>query len=190
MSAMTSLFTSLTIVYSTVYSDADLRKHQSSASLAFVWGIHRGPVNSPNKWPLTQKMFPFDDAIIDHYLCIGETLKHISVHWREHENQLGANWFVCWMPIANRGFHGITGISTTHCCVECANTRPWSISQKRNSTSRMVSLTQHSSQPILGKNDSPRCCLHLAPAYRLFLFWWDILHFRTLVERNLLSTRL
>ena len=33
--------TSLTVVYSTVYWDADLRKHQSSASLAFVWGIHR-----------------------------------------------------------------------------------------------------------------------------------------------------
>ena len=34
--------TSLTIAYSTVYSDADQRKHHSSASLAFVWGIHRG----------------------------------------------------------------------------------------------------------------------------------------------------
>ena len=33
--------TSLTVVYSTVYSDADQRKQQSSASLAFVWGIHR-----------------------------------------------------------------------------------------------------------------------------------------------------
>ena len=45
MSAMASQITSLTIVYSTVYSDGDQRKHQSSASLAFVWGIHRGPVN-------------------------------------------------------------------------------------------------------------------------------------------------
>ena len=56
--------TSLTIVYSTVYSDADQRKHQSSASLAFVWGIHRRPVNSPHKWPVTRKMFPFDDIIM------------------------------------------------------------------------------------------------------------------------------
>ena len=40
------------------------RKHQSSASLAFVRGIHRGPVNSPHKWPVTQKMFPFDDVIM------------------------------------------------------------------------------------------------------------------------------
>ena len=41
MTTMASQITSLTIVYSTVYSDADQRKHQSSASLAFVWGIHR-----------------------------------------------------------------------------------------------------------------------------------------------------
>ena len=40
MTTMTSQITSLTIVYSTVYSDADQRKQQSSASLAFVWGIH------------------------------------------------------------------------------------------------------------------------------------------------------
>ena len=61
---MTSQITSLMTVYSTVYSSADQRKHQSSASLAFVWGIHRSSVNSPHKGPVTQKMFPFDDVII------------------------------------------------------------------------------------------------------------------------------
>ena len=45
-------------------SDADQRKHQSSASLAFVREIHRGPVNFPHKWPVTRKMFPFDDVIM------------------------------------------------------------------------------------------------------------------------------
>ena len=65
MTTMTSQITSLTIVYSTVYSDADQREHQSSASLAFVWGIHRGPVNSPHKWPVTRKMFPFDNVIME-----------------------------------------------------------------------------------------------------------------------------
>ena len=59
-----SQITSLTIVCSIVYSDTDQRKHQSSASLAFVWGIHRGPVNSPHKWPVMRKMFPFDDIIM------------------------------------------------------------------------------------------------------------------------------
>ena len=43
---------------------ADQRKHQSSASLAFVRGIHRWPVNSPHKWPVTRKMFPFYDVIM------------------------------------------------------------------------------------------------------------------------------
>ena len=64
MEAIASQITSLTSVYSIVYSDADQRKHQSFASLAFVWGIHRGPVNSPHKWPVTRKMFPFDDVIM------------------------------------------------------------------------------------------------------------------------------
>ena len=64
MGAIASQITSLTIVHSTVYSDTDQRKHQSSASLAFVRGIHRGPVNSPHKWPVTRKMFPFDDVIM------------------------------------------------------------------------------------------------------------------------------
>ena len=62
--AMASQITRLTIVYSAVYSGADQRKHQSSSSLAFVWGIHRWPVNSPHKWPVTRKMFPFDDVIM------------------------------------------------------------------------------------------------------------------------------
>ena len=63
MGAIASQITSLTIVYSIVYSEAD-NKHQSFASLAFVLRIHRGPVNSPHKWPVTRKMFPFDDVIM------------------------------------------------------------------------------------------------------------------------------
>ena len=65
MGTIASQITSLTIVYSTVYSDADQRKYQSSASLAFVRGIHRRPVNSPHKWPVTRQMFPFDDVIVN-----------------------------------------------------------------------------------------------------------------------------
>ena len=56
--------TNLTIVNSTVYSGADQRKYQSSASLAFVRGNHRRPVNSTHKGPVTRKMFPFDDVIM------------------------------------------------------------------------------------------------------------------------------
>ena len=67
MSAIVSQITSLTIVYSTVYTGADERKRQSSASLAFVWGIQRWTVNSSHKWPATRKMFPFDDVIMTCY---------------------------------------------------------------------------------------------------------------------------
>ena len=64
LSAMASQIPSFTIVYSTVYSGADHRKHQSSASLAFVRRIHRSPVNSAHKGPVTRKMFPFEDVIM------------------------------------------------------------------------------------------------------------------------------
>ena len=61
MGATTSQITSLTIVYSTVYSGADQRKHESSASLAFVRGIHRSPVNSLHN------------------------AENVSIWWRRHE---------------------------------------------------------------------------------------------------------
>ena len=61
---MASQITSLTTVYSTFYSGADQRKHQSSASLAFLRWIHRWSVNSPHKGQVTRKMFPFDDVIM------------------------------------------------------------------------------------------------------------------------------
>ena len=77
MGAMASQITSLTIVYSTVYSGADQRKHQSSTPLAFVRGIHRGPVNSPHKWPITRKMFPFDDVIM---FKLWQTLLGVWLH--------------------------------------------------------------------------------------------------------------
>ena len=84
--AMASQITSLTIVYSTVYSDAGQRKHQSSASLAFVREIHRGPVNSPHKWPVTWKMLPFDDVIM--YLAVVASI---------HLHRLSSTW----LPLVN-----------------------------------------------------------------------------------------
>ena len=67
MSAMTSQITSVSTVYTTIFSGTDQRNHQNSASLAFVRGIHRWPVNSPHKEPVTRKMFPFDDIIMSIY---------------------------------------------------------------------------------------------------------------------------
>ena len=59
MGAMASQITSPAIVYSTVYSDADQRKHQNSVSLAFVRGIHRRPVNFPHNGQKRGKFFHF-----------------------------------------------------------------------------------------------------------------------------------
>ena len=64
MGAMASQTTSLTIVYSTVYSDADQRKYQSSAWLACARGFHRVLVNSPHKRTATGK---------------------VSISWRHHD---------------------------------------------------------------------------------------------------------
>ena len=82
MGAIASQITSLTMAYSTDYPDADQRKHQSSTSLAFVWGIHRGAVNSPPKWPVTRKMYPFDDVIMN-FVCITVSIlawTHAGLH--------------------------------------------------------------------------------------------------------------
>ena len=46
-------------------SGADQRIHQTSASLTCVRGIHRWLVNSRHKGPVTRKMFPFDDVIMN-----------------------------------------------------------------------------------------------------------------------------
>ena len=88
----------LTIVYSSVYSGAGHRKHQSPASLAFVQGIHRWPVNSPHKRPVTRKSFPFDDVImvpisVDHLMTNRELWNPLSkavpgkFHWSGEHNK-------------------------------------------------------------------------------------------------------
>ena len=64
MSAMASQITGVSTIYATVCLGVDQRKHQSSASLAFVGGIHRSLVNSLHKGPVTRKMFAFDDVIV------------------------------------------------------------------------------------------------------------------------------
>ena len=82
MCAIASQITSLMSVYSTVYSGADQRKHQRSASLAFVRGIHRWPVSSPHKRPVTRKMFLFDDVLM---ITFQSGMKYITLStfvWR------------------------------------------------------------------------------------------------------------
>ena len=72
ISVMASQITSVSFVCPSICSGADQRKHQSSASLTFVRGIHRWPVDSPHIGPVTQKMFPFDDVL--NFLSTGAKL--------------------------------------------------------------------------------------------------------------------
>ena len=62
------------------------KKTSESASLAFVWGIDRGPVNSPHKWPVTRKMFPFDDVIMEFAYA------SINALWNEFRKQADYPW--------------------------------------------------------------------------------------------------
>ena len=64
MTTIASQITSLTVVYSTVYSDADQSKHQKLRVTGLCVGNSPGPVNSPHKGPVTRKMFPLDDVIM------------------------------------------------------------------------------------------------------------------------------
>ena len=115
MGAMASQTTS-------VYSGGDQGKHQSSESLAFVRGIHRRPVNSPHKWPVTRKMFPFDDVImklcVDNYrglmisICVGKLFtkiltKRILNSWEKmaHQNLINVVSRQTSIPKTNFSFH-------------------------------------------------------------------------------------
>ena len=83
MSAMASQITGVSILCSVVFSGINQRKLQSSASLAFLRGIHRSPVNSPHKGPVTRKMFPFDDVIMRSSSYMSRQHAHIVVKGNE-----------------------------------------------------------------------------------------------------------
>ena len=79
MGAVASQINSLTIVYSTVYSGSDQLKHRSFASLAFVRGIHRWPVNSPHKGSVTQKMFSCFHLMTSSWYGMTELSSHCKI---------------------------------------------------------------------------------------------------------------
>ena len=83
MTTTASQITSLTIVYSTVYSDADQGKHQSSASLAFVWGIHRDRWIPRTKGQLRGKCFHLmtSSCNIGNVTGTGTTLRLPQCQW-------------------------------------------------------------------------------------------------------------
>ena len=75
MTTMASQITSLTVVYSTVYSDADKKKHQSPSSLAFVRGIHRDRWIPRTKGQLRGKCF----NLMTSSCCSAKTKPNIKV---------------------------------------------------------------------------------------------------------------
>ena len=170
MGRIASQITSLTIVYSTVYTNADQRKHQSSASLAFVRGIHRGPVNSPHKWPVTRKMFPFDDVIMNlGFLCMMPVLP-FARNWRV---QISMAYFT---KEANPGFN-LNTISFTIGYTYSSSMSPMVfsfdeitlvtglvgfITSKKMSTSIWRNYLSYPDSKIHGANMGPTCVL-LAP---------------------------
>ena len=135
ISTMTSQITSLTIVYPTVYSRRRSKKHQSSASLAFVRGIHRWPVNSLHKGPVTRKMFTFDDVIMSSHapLVFNGSVARLWTRWRHSKRPSKSHEilrrFVCCLrnPLAIASRHtdddDVT-ISAKLCdvvCLQCCN---------------------------------------------------------------------
>ena len=115
MGVVAAQITSLTFVYWTAHSGADQRKHQSSASLAFVRGIHLWPVNSPHNWLVTRKMFPFDGVIMVNSfrpVDIHATLDRAIIHQGDTEcgncsyrtqclpgDYWSQEWPVTWQPL-------------------------------------------------------------------------------------------
>ena len=97
MGTMASQITSLAIVFLTVYSGAD----QSSASLAFVRGIDRWPVNSLHKGPVTRGMLPYDDAIMTRLCVFGSLWLSDDIWWRRSRSTL-AQVTACWLTTPNR----------------------------------------------------------------------------------------
>ena len=123
MGAVASQITSLTIVYSTVYSGAYQSKHQSSASLAFVRGTHRGPVNSPHKWPVTRKMLPFDDVIMG----LSETTNiNIVVvfltFWLTYRNSVFIYWLFELITVGNA--YSIVVVFSSNCLINICISKP------------------------------------------------------------------
>ena len=120
MNAKASQSTGVWIVCSTVCSDADQRKHQSSALLAFVRGIHRWSVDSPHKGPVTRKMFPFHDVVI---LPILRKFRYFICFARKFALGMACTRFLCRFLsdfCARSGFYS----KSKHCALLALTTGP------------------------------------------------------------------
>ena len=96
---MASQITGVSVIYSIIYSCADQRKHQSSVSLVFVRGVHRWPMNSPHKGPVTRKMFPSDDVIMTY----GKEITGVTGRFLSQKSVSCYDVIITqYLPVANR----------------------------------------------------------------------------------------
>ena len=126
MSIMASQITSILIICFTVCADADKKKHQSSASLAFVRGIHQWPVNSFHKGPLTPNRCLFADLVMFlalKWLFVNKAKQNktdqmhrlnwniqfnVWISWAKYVNKLFCLWWVlCWTGNLEHNSHYI-----------------------------------------------------------------------------------
>ena len=103
--SMASQITSLTNVYSNFYSGADQRKHQSSASLAFVWGKHRWPVISPHKWPVTRKLFLIDGVIMTNLYSTSRFGMYMNISISSDQKKIWSGHWNFWKKKDNSTEH-------------------------------------------------------------------------------------
>ena len=176
MGVIASKITSLSIVYSTVYSDVDQRKHQSSASLAFVRGIHRWPVISPHKWPVTRKMFPFDDVIMVIFCCGFVPVDFIDIHQST-------------VALRNRFILCFSGLLVIRVCIHELNWQPhiWDNSQTSEISLGYLKASIHKmliryilsnvgwrlNHPLSLLNNI-WSCVYSAYAFLLWVLWEDV----------------
>ena len=120
MRAMASQITSLTIVYSTVYSGANQRKHQSSVPLAFVTGEFPSQrASNAEVWCCLE--FPFDDVIMRRisimlmaamqiflfFVCFGP-ISVLSVYGLKRGDDVAVYSFITYLKILNQAAHSLT----------------------------------------------------------------------------------
>ena len=106
-----------------VYSGSDQIKHQSSASLAYVRGIHRWPVNSQHKGPVTRKMFPIDDVIMWTMQFAFTTIWKLALLWK-----LRHIWLNAWICMFIETFTKIKACVLRHvylCHIITAGVKFW-----------------------------------------------------------------
>ena len=97
-----------------------------------MWGIHRGPVNSPHKWPvITSKMFPFDDVIMRWWLHLLTAVLLTEISQADSVWRTSRQSSSCLQPLSGAVITTWSPVSTSH---EKSRLRSRAISEKKNIT--------------------------------------------------------